>query len=110
MVIEDANRSVPVEEQSSENQTEKQNKQNESNRRLASISNFMNHENRLIMFRRFSELNIHNLLLMQTELVELENRLKMLTTTTKPGTTTDYEDDKVMALISEKLDKYSAST
>jgi hypothetical protein len=80
----------------------------------------MNQENGLIMFRRFSELNIHNLLFMQTELVALENRLEMLTTTTtsrtptgssSPGVTTHYNDDReaAMALITEKLDKYSAS-
>ena len=115
------NCSAPGEGPTSENHTEKEKEQNESNRRLASISNFMNHENGLIMFRRFSELNIHNLLFMQTELVTLEDRLRMLTTTTpkrkstgssSPGTTTNYKDDReeVMALITEKLNKYSAST
>jgi hypothetical protein len=73
--------------------------------RLSDISQFMNQENGLLVFRRFSELSIQNLVHMQTEIAELEHRVKEQSDSA--GTIPwGSPRNQLMYTLSEKLEKY----
>ncbi|KAL4747886.1 hypothetical protein BDW72DRAFT_181625 [Aspergillus terricola var. indicus] len=73
--------------------------------RLSDISRFMNQENDLLVFRRFSELSIQNLVHMQTEIADLEQRVKK---DSDSASTIPWDSTRkqLMDTLSEKLEKY----
>ncbi|OJJ08744.1 hypothetical protein ASPVEDRAFT_417054 [Aspergillus versicolor CBS 583.65] len=73
--------------------------------RLSDISQFMNQENGLLVFRRFSELSIQNLVHMQTEIAELEHRVKQQSDSA--GTIPwGSPSNQLRDTLSDKLEKY----
>jgi hypothetical protein len=73
--------------------------------RLSEISQFMNQENGLLVFRRFSELSIQNLVHMQAEIAELEHRVKEQSDSA--GTIPwGSPRNQLIYTLSEKLEKY----
>lgn len=65
----------------------------------------MNQENGLLVFRRFSELSIQNLVHMQTEIAQLEHRVKQQSDSA--GTIPwGSPSNQLRDTLSEKLEKY----
>jgi hypothetical protein len=70
----------------------------------------MKHDNSYLFFRQFSLLNVQNLLWMQAELAELENRLAdMRGVEAASDIAAEEEAADLRSLIREKLQLYSAS-
>ncbi|KAI9931243.1 hypothetical protein ASPWEDRAFT_166809 [Aspergillus wentii DTO 134E9] len=74
--------------------------QSDARQRVTAISHVMTQENSLLMFRRFSELNIRNLLVMQKELARLDGRVK-------EAIRSGDDTEPLEFQISEKLHKYN---
>jgi hypothetical protein len=84
------------------------------------LSTFMNRDNSFLFFRRFSTLNVQNLLYMQSELTELEEKLKAInasgvgsveaTGESSESNQSGYGDApraQLMGLLQDKLESYS---
>ncbi|GAB1317937.1 hypothetical protein MFIFM68171_08147 [Madurella fahalii] len=71
------------------------------------LARFMNKDNAYLIFRRFSTLNIRNILRMQTELIELEKRLE--TETEKASGSGSLEDiiEARLSAYNEAVTQYS---
>lgn len=65
----------------------------------------MNRDPSYLVFRRFNELNLRNLLVLQHEIAELERRLNMLPNSSNFSTIPEYKS--LMSTVQEKLDRYS---
>lgn len=69
------------------------------------LASFMNRDPSYLVFRRFNLLNLRNLLVLQHEIAELEQRLNPLTSSSNISTIPEYKS--LMSTIQKKLDLYS---
>lgn len=69
------------------------------------LASFMNRDPSYLVFRRFNELNLRNLLVLQHEIGELEQRLNPLPSSSDITTAPEYKS--LMSTVQEKLDRYS---
>lgn len=69
------------------------------------LASFMNRDPSYLVFRRFNELNLRNLLVLQHEIAELERRLNLLPNSSNIITIPEYKS--LMSTLQEKLDRYS---
>ncbi|MCJ1342656.1 hypothetical protein MMC31_000843 [Peltigera leucophlebia] len=69
------------------------------------LASFMNRDPSYLVFRRFNLLNLRNLLVLQHEIAELEQRLNPLTSSSNISTIPEYKS--LMSTIQEKLDLYN---
>lgn len=69
------------------------------------LASFMNRDPSYLVFRRFNELNLRNLLVLQHEIAELERRLNLLPNSSNITTIPEYKS--LMSTLQEKLDRYS---
>ncbi len=70
------------------------------------LAAFMNQDPSYLVFRRFGELNLRNLLLLQYEIGELEQRLKS-GPPNRSNVAATLEHQGLVAAVQEKLDRYS---
>lgn len=69
------------------------------------LASFMNRDPSYLVFRRFNELNLRNLLLLQHEIAQLEQRLNLLPSSS--NITNIPECTSLMSTLQEKLERYS---
>lgn len=69
------------------------------------LASFMNRDPSYLVFRRFNELNLRNLLVLQHEIAELERQLNLLPNSSNINNIPEY--NSLMSTLQEKLDRYS---